>query len=160
MTSIVKFIWDMKMPQLWCTSRVVHFIVLLPNWRHLVTSRDVKTLVRYFIKVNPCTSFGVGTSNSPAVKMLTDRQTHTQTNGTALITSTAGAGGKHQVLSTDNGNRETEGQDWMLYHCVMIKNVRIFINDILTKIWPDYIASQIACSSLLCCLLCSNHYLL
>ncbi len=36
----------MKTPQLWRTSRDMHFVVLSPNWHHLVTSQDtVRTLL-------------------------------------------------------------------------------------------------------------------
>ena len=55
-------------------------------------------LVRDIIKVNPCTKFHDHTSNRSAVRALTNRHTdthtHTQTDDTVFITSTADAGGK------------------------------------------------------------------
>ncbi len=55
-------------------------------------------LVQDIIKVNPCTKFHDRTPNSSAVRVLTDRQTdahtHTYTDRTVFITSTADTGGK------------------------------------------------------------------
>ena len=55
------------------------------------------------IKVNPCTKFGDHTSNGSAVRALTDRQTdthtHSHTDGSVFITSTANAGGNDTLCS-------------------------------------------------------------
>ena len=55
-------------------------------------------LVRDIIKVNPCTKFRDHTSNGSAVRVLTDRHTHTHTDGSVFITSTADAGGNEMGI--------------------------------------------------------------
>ncbi len=50
-------------------------------------------LIQDIVKVNACTKFWVPTSNGSAMRELTD--THTQTDGTDFIPSTADAGGKN-----------------------------------------------------------------
>ncbi len=55
-------------------------------------------LVREIIKVNPCVKFCDHTPNGSAVRALTDRHTdtHTHTDGSVFITSTADAGGNNE----------------------------------------------------------------
>ncbi len=50
-------------------------------------------LIQDIVKVNACPKFWVRTSNGSAVSQLTDAHTHTQTDGTDFIPSTADAGG-------------------------------------------------------------------
>ena len=52
-------------------------------------------LVQDIIKVNPCTKYHDHISNGSAVRALTYRHTHTQTDQTVSITSTAYVGGKN-----------------------------------------------------------------
>ncbi len=63
--------FSMKMPQFWCTSSAVHFVVPLPNWCNSVMSCDVRRF------------------SQESAYELTDRRKH----GTNSITSTTETGG-------------------------------------------------------------------
>ncbi len=52
-------------------------------------------LIQDIIMVNTCTKYWVRRSNGLDVRELTDAHTHTQTDGTDFIPSTADAGGKN-----------------------------------------------------------------
>ncbi len=53
-------------------------------------------LIRDFVKVNLSTKFGIRKSNGSVVSVLTNWGTHTQTNGTDFIPSTADAEGNYE----------------------------------------------------------------
>ncbi len=56
-------------------------------------------LIRDVVTVNPCTKFHDHTPNGSAVRALTDRHTHTHTDSSVFITSTADAGGNNCSFS-------------------------------------------------------------
>ncbi len=54
-------------------------------------------LIREMVEIHLSTKFWVRISNGSDVRVLTDTQTHTQTDGTDFIPSTADAGGKNEA---------------------------------------------------------------